>query len=126
MDNENPNVQAINQMKQKDSRMWSMFCHLSTLLGLVVPLGNIFGPLLIWQIKKDEFPETIHHGKEALNFQISMTIYLIVSGILVLLLIGIAFLIILGILDIVFTIIAAVKANEGVRYRYPMTIRFVK
>lgn len=125
METVNPNIQSLSAEKEKDARMWAMLCHLSTFVGIIIPLGNIFGPLLIWQIKKDEFPETNYHGKEALNFQISMTLYLIVSGILVWLLIGIVFLIILGILDIIFTVIAAVKANDGIRYRYPLSIRFI-
>lgn len=67
-----------------------------------------------------------YHGKESLNFQISIAIYTIISGILALVLIGILFLIALGIIWIVFVIIASVKTSEGEEYRYPLTIRFVK
>ena len=71
-------------------------------------------------------PFASDQGKECLNFQISMLIYIIISGILTLILIGFAFLVILYVLNIILTIIAAIKANEGVTYRYPLTMRFVK
>ena len=67
----------------KDARMWGMFCHLASFAGIVVPvIGCVVGPLVVWQIKKEEFPFVNHHGKEAVNFQISILIYAIVSGIL--------------------------------------------
>lgn len=109
----------------KDERTWAMLCHLSTLAGFVIPFGNIVGPLVMWTIKKDEFPLVEDQGKEALNFQISMTIYIIVAVILILLLVGIPLLIGLGIFDLIVTVIAAINANDGVKYRYPLCIRFV-
>jgi uncharacterized Tic20 family protein len=110
----------------KDERTWAMLCHLSTLAGFVIPFGNIVGPLVVWSIKKDEFPLVEDQGKEALNFQISMTIYIIASVILILLLIGIPLLIGLGLFDLIVTVIAAINANDGVKYRYPLCIRFVR
>lgn len=110
----------------RDQNTWAMLCHLSALAGFVIPLGNILGPLVIWLIKKDEYPLVDDQGKEALNFQISMTIYYIVSIILIIVLIGFVLLIGLALFSLVVTIIAMVKANEGVAYRYPMCIRFIK
>jgi len=109
-----------------DERMWGMLCHLSTFAGYLIPFGNILGPLVIWLIKKDEYAFVEDQGKEALNFQISITIYSLVSGILVLAIIGLPLLIAVIIFDVVMTVIAAVKANGGEYYRYPLTIRFVK
>ena len=109
-----------------DERMWGMLCHLSTLSGYLIPFGNIIGPLVVWLIKKDEYAFVEDQGKEALNFQISVMIYSIVSGILVFLIIGLPLLIAVLIFDLVMTIVAAVKANEGEYYRYPLTIRFIK
>jgi hypothetical protein len=109
----------------KDERTWAMLCHPSTLAGFVIPFGNIAGPLVIWMIKKDEFPFVDDQGKEALNFQISMTIYVIASIILIFLLVGIPLLIALGLFDLIVTVIAAINANDGVKYRYPLCIRFV-
>lgn len=108
------------------SRTWAAFTHLSALCGFIVPFGNIIGPLVMWMMKRDQFPFVDQQGKEALNFQISMTIYAIVSAILFIVLIGIILLPIVLLLNIIFTIIAGVKANEGVAYTYPITIRFIK
>lgn len=102
-----------------------MLCHLSALAGFIIPLGNIIGPLVIWMLKKDDYPIVDDQGKESLNFQISMTIYIIVSIVLIIVLIGIALLILLGIFELIVIIIASIKANEGVKYRYPLTIRFI-
>ena len=95
----------------KDARMWAMFCHLAGLCGYILPVvGNIVGPLVFWQLKKDE-PFVDDQGKEALNFQISMTIYAFVSALLMVLCIGIFLLIAVGIANLVFLLIAAVKGN---------------
>lgn len=109
----------------RDERMWAMFCHLSALAGFVIPFGNVVAPLVIWLIKKEEYELVLDQGKEALNFQISMTIYVIASAFLIILVIGIPLLIILGIFDLIVIIIASIKANEGEKYRYPLTIRFI-
>jgi uncharacterized Tic20 family protein len=108
-----------------------MICHLSALAGLVVPVvGCIVGPLVVWQIKKEEFPFVDEQGKESVNFQISMLLYLLVSAILWIPLsfvcIGMLIPAAIGIADLVFLLIAAVKANDGHHYRYPLTIRFIK
>ena len=103
-----------------------MFSHLTSLsMFLGIPFGNILGPLIMYLIKKDEMPFGGGQAKEALNFQISLTIYGIVSGILVLVFVGVLLLAALLVIFIVFTIIAAIKSNEGEFYRYPLTIRFV-
>ena len=117
----------MNQLDSNpESRMWAMLAHLSALSGFVIPFGNIVGPLVIWLIKRDEMSFVSDQGKEALNFNISMTIYMMVAGVLIFVLIGIPLMIVLGIAWLVLTILAAVKANEGVAYRYPLTLRLVK
>jgi len=104
-----------------------MLCHLLSLVGLLgVPFGNILGPLVIWLVKKDQDAFVDDNGKEVLNFQISVTIYGIVCGLLIFAFIGILLLPILIIAVVIYTIIGALKANEGVLYRYPLTIRFLK
>jgi len=115
----------------KDARMWGMICHLAALAGIVVPvIGCIIGPLIIWQIKKEEFPFVDKQGKEAVNFQISMSLYLLVSAILWIPLsfvcIGVVIPVAISIVDLIFLLIAAVKANDGEHYRYPLSIRFIK
>jgi hypothetical protein len=113
----------------KDARMWAMFCHLAGLAGFVIPviISGIIAPLIVWQIKKDEHPFIDENGKEALNFQISVGIYALVSTLLILAFcIGAILLVAVAIFDLVFLLIAAVKANNGYHYRYPLTIRFIK
>jgi uncharacterized protein len=97
------------------------------LLGVLVHFpGHLLGPLIVWLVKRDESPEIDAHGKEALNFQISMLIYNAVAAIFCLVLIGFFFLAILWVLNAVFVIIAAIQASDGKFYRYPMTIRFIQ
>ena len=111
----------------KDAQMWAMFCHLGGLAGLLIPvIGNIVTPLVIWQIKKDDFPFVDEQGKEAVNFQISMSIYAAIAAVLILACVGVVLLPTIVIIDLVFLLIAAVKANNGQHYRYPLTIRFIK
>jgi hypothetical protein len=94
--------------------------------GILIPVGgHILGPLVVWLAKRAESPEIDAHGKEALNFQISMLIYNLVAGVLCLVLIGFVLLGVLYLLNIIFVIIAALKAGEGEMYRYPLTIRLV-
>jgi len=109
----------------EQARNWAMLCHLSALSVLIIPFGNIIGPLIIWLIKKDEYPFVDEHGKESLNFQISLTIYILISIILILVIIGILFLIGLTVAGLIFVIIATIKANAGEHYEYPFTIKFL-
>jgi uncharacterized protein len=111
----------------RQSHTWEVLCHVAALAGYIgVPFGNIIGPLVIWAIKRAEIPAVDAHGKEAMNFQISMTIYAIISGILVFVVIGIFLLVILGLAGLILTIIGAVKASNGELYRYPLTMRLIK
>ena len=107
-------------------RQWALICHLSALSGYIIPFGNLIAPIVIWSMKKDEMPMVDTHGKEVINFQLSMTIWLIISAILVVLVIGIPLLIILALLQLIFVIIGAIKADSGELYKYPMTIHFIK
>lgn len=111
----------------KDARMWAMLCHLAGLAWLIVPcIGGILGSLVLWQIKKDEHPFIDANGKEALNFQISMLIYAVISAGLFIICIGPFLLAAVALADLIFAIVASVKANNGEAYRYPVTIRFIK
>lgn len=122
---------------QSPSRTWEVLCHLSALCMFVgVPFGNVLGPLVIWLLKRGDSPSIDEHGKESLNFQLSLLLYLIVLGVatvsLMLILIGflllpvlIAAMVLGPIIDVIFVIIAAVKASSGEFYRYPLTIRFI-
>ncbi len=108
-------------------RTWTALVHASALLGVFLHFpGHILGPLVVWLVKRGDSPEIDAHGKEALNFQISMLLYTLISGVFCLILIGFLFLAILWVLNAVFVIIAAIQASEGKFYRYPMTIRFIQ
>jgi len=111
----------------KGARQWAMFCHLAGLAWMIAWLapiiGGVLGTLIIWQVKKDDDPYIDEHGKRAFNFQLSMLIYAV--G-LTITFIGVVLVPVVAILDIVFVIIAAIRANDGKDYNYPLSIRFVK
>ena len=109
----------------KDERLWALVCHLCGFVGHLVPFGNIVAPLVVWVLKKDEMPFVADQGKEAINFQISWSIYMLIGGALCWVLIGLLIVPVLYVVWLVFMLIAAVKSNEGVAYRYPMTIRLI-
>lgn len=104
-----------------DARGWSVAAHLLPLVGFY-----ILGTLFIWLIKRDEDPFVEFNSREALNFQLSMLIYGLVSALLVIVLIGFVLILAVGIFSFVMAIVAAVKAANGELYRYPLTIRMVK
>ena len=138
----------------KDARTWATVCHLSALVTFLgIPLGNILGPLVVWLLKRNDHSFVDDQGKEAHNFQISMSIYGLITGMLLWLLVlgiipfhtfshpemwepapqvlavfAIAALLFLALIfaDLVLVIVAAVKASNGEDYRYPITIRLVK
>lgn len=115
----------------RDARMWAMFCHLAGfafLLPLAPGIGSVIGPLIIWLIKKDQYPFVNEQGREAVNFQITMLIYGVVAGLSLFVCVGVVLLPAVVIVDIVLIIIGAIKANDGYHYRYPypLIIRFIK
>jgi len=111
----------------KDERLWGMLCHISAFAFFIFPaFGNILGPLIIWLIKKEEYPFVDEQGKEALNFQISITIYTLAAGLLSIILIGIPILIALFFFDFIVVVIASIKANDGIHYKYPLSIELIR
>jgi len=114
----------MNEISQ-DEKTWGMLAHLSTLVGLIIPFGSVLGPLVVWLIKKDTMPFAAEQGKEALNFNITVLIAFIVSAILTIVLIGFLLMLVVGLAWLVLTILAALAANKGEAYRYPMTLRLV-
>lgn len=121
-----------------EEKQWAMFAHLSALVGGILTsgwagsIGCFVGPLVIWLVKKDTMPFVDDQGKEALNFNITVGIVFLALLILSIVTFGIGLIvavplwIIIGIAWLVFTIIAAVKASNGERYRYPLTLRLIK
>jgi len=108
-------------------RTWCALCHASALLGVFLHFpGHLIPPLIIWLVKRDQSPEIDVHGKEAVNFQVSMLIYNAIAAVFCIALIGFVLLPVLWVLNAVFVIIAAIQASDGKFYRYPMTIRFIQ
>ncbi|MBE0644474.1 MAG: DUF4870 domain-containing protein [Bacteroidetes bacterium] len=129
--------------KEQDERSWAMLCHLAVFSSVIIPFGHIIGPLVVWMVKKEQFPLVADQGRESLNFQISMTIYTVIILIVFVvsllgfiagdyhekfptpLILSSASFLVLGLVNLVMVIIAAVRAYKGERYRYPLSIHFV-
>jgi uncharacterized Tic20 family protein len=110
-----------------EANKWGMLCHLAALAGLIgIPFGNVIGPLVVWLLKKNEYPFVDAQGKAALNFQLSMLIYGLVCAMLILVAIGFLLLAALYIFDLIMIIMASVQASNGQSFRYPLAIRFLK
>lgn len=120
-----------------EERQWAMFAHLSALAGAVLTgafggWGFFIGPLVIWLVKKDTMPFVNDQGKEALNFNITVSIIFVVLWILTVMTLFIGailtfpLMLVIGVAALVLIVIASMKANEGVAYRYPFTLRLVK
>jgi uncharacterized Tic20 family protein len=128
-DTTNGPVQQVTGMPEtstNEEKTWATFCHLGAFSGYFFPFAHIIVPLVLWLIKKDEMPLVNDQGKESLNFQISMTLYYVLSTILIVALIGTVLLIGLNIFNLIVVIIASVKANKGEKFRYPLCIRFIR
>jgi hypothetical protein len=117
-------------LPSKEERTWAMIAHLSAFAYYVTGVGHILGPLIVWLSKRDGHPFVDDQAKEALNFQISVTIYGIVAVImcftLVFAVIGIPILIGLHAFQVICIIIASIKAHDGVAFRYPLSLRLIK
>lgn len=120
-----PQPTAERKGPSHDEKNWAMACHLSALAGYLTFFGFFVGPLIVWLVKKDEYPLVDDQGKESLNFELSILLYYVISGLLVFVLIGIPLLIAVAVFQLVEIIVASVKAKDGELFRYPLTIRFV-
>ncbi len=108
-----------------DERTWGMLAHLSALAGLVVPLGNVLGPLVLWLARREHSPFVADQAREALNFNITVACAAAVCYGLTWLRIGIPLFVALALYWLAMTVAAAVKASDGVRYRHPVALRLV-
>jgi len=122
---------------ESEARTWNMLCHLSALAGVVVPLGNIIGPLVVWQIKKNQIPSVEAHGKAALNYQITVVIALAAISMVLftacffclgflLVPVAIPLIVLISLASLIFPIIAGIKANNGETFDYPFTFTFIR
>jgi uncharacterized Tic20 family protein len=134
---DSPTPPPILSVPSTQEKQWALFAHLSAILGAIVTghifgIGCFLGPLIIWLVKRDTMPFVADQGKEALNFNITLAIVGAALFALVLLTFGLGIILaipagaVVAIGWLVFTVIAAIKASEGVAYRYPITLRLVK
>jgi uncharacterized Tic20 family protein len=105
-----------------DERIMGILSHILA----IVPGVGILGPLVIWLIKKDESPFVEANARESLNFQLTIIIGWIISGILVVVVIGWLLFAVLGVLNVVLVIVATVKTSENKIYKYPISLRLIK
>jgi len=110
----------------KDARTWGMLCHLAAFSAVFTGVGSVLGPLIVWLLKRNDSPFVDDQGKESLNFQITMAIAFAFCIVLCFIWIGFLLLPIVGIVDIVLTITAAIRASDGIAYRYPFSLRLIK
>ena len=117
-----PNQVAVST--QMDEKTWAILLHLSQFCGFLIPLAGLVVPIVLWQVKKNESQLIDQHGRIVANWLITAFIAGIVFFMLSFLLIGIPLLILLGVLCIVFPIVGAIKANDGIAWPYPGSYRF--
>ena len=115
----NSNFFSIDSSKNATNKHLALF-HLSGLFILILP------PLLFWIIKRDDIPGIKEHAKDILNFQISITIYLIISAVLLILIIGLPLLIFLAIYSSIVIIMNTIKVLRGDEYKYPFNLNIIK
>ena len=113
---------------EMDTNQWAMILHLSQLAGVLVPGLGLAAPIVIWQIKKPQFPGLDPHGKMVTNWIMSLLIYGVAAGILSLITCGVGALLFIpvAIVAMVFPIVGSLKARDGVLWKYPLTITFLK
>jgi len=111
-----------------NARQWGMFLHFSQLTNLIVPGLGFVAPIVIWQIKKDEFPELDSHGKMVTNWLISLVIYILAASVAAFATCGLGVILYLpvALVAIAFPIVGGIKANNGILWKYPLTITFIK
>ncbi|MCA9099136.1 MAG: DUF4870 domain-containing protein, partial [Planctomycetaceae bacterium] len=105
---------------------WAMLLHLSLLAGHVIPLAGFTVPVLIWQSKREEFPDLEQHAWNAANWIISEIIYLIMGIVLAQFIFKFLVVVPFSIVAVAFPVIGALKAAKGEVWRYPLTFDFIK
>ncbi len=135
-----------NATPTKDEKTWAMLCHLSVFSFILgIPVAHIIAPLIIWLIKKNQSQFVDYHGKQSLNFQITITLICLIGIVFYFLVIGSAFfsqnfgfirialmslsfiiILVCIITDIVSTIRASIRAYRGEYYKYALSFKFLK
>jgi uncharacterized Tic20 family protein len=110
----------------KQSKTIATLCHLFSFCGYLIPfVGGVLGPMILWLLKRKNSEFIDIHGKESVNFQISILVYTILSALLITAAIGFILLGAVAIFNLVCVILASIRANDGELYRYPFCIRLI-
>lgn len=118
-------LRRVPEMDEKAVRQWCMFMHLSQFAGYAIPFAGIIAPIVMWRTRADQSDEIDEHGRMIVNAMLSFFCYWITAIILCFVVIGIPLVFVLAIASIAFPIIGAIKADEGVLWRYPLVIPFL-
>jgi Uncharacterized protein conserved in bacteria len=124
--NKHLEIMEENRILSETERNWAMLCHLSAFAGFFFPFGGIIGPLICWLTRRDESSWVNINGKAALNFQLSMLLYMFLAIPLCFIIIGFPIIVALGTIKVICVIIASVKAPKGELFRYPLVIPFIQ
>ncbi|MGZ9896774.1 DUF4870 domain-containing protein [Shewanella gaetbuli] len=120
------NAQPKDDKPSKEICNLAMLIHIASFAGLIIPAGNLIGPLVVWLMKRNEHKFIDQCGKNCINFNISLLIYACISCVLMFVGIGFLLLLLIGLMAVIFTIMAIMKAQEGTAFQYPLTITFIK
>jgi uncharacterized protein len=115
-----------NRLLSETERNWSMLCHLSSFAGFFFPFGGVLGPLICWLSRKDDSQWVNVNGRNSLNFQLSVLLYMVLAIPLCFIIIGIPIIFVIGTLKVICVIIASIKASKGELFRYPLVIPFIQ
>jgi uncharacterized Tic20 family protein len=114
------------KLLSETERNWAMLCHLAAFAGFFFPFGGIIGPLICWLSRKDESAWVNLNGRNSLNFELSLLLYIVLAIPLIFIIVGIPIIILLIILQIICLIMASVKASKGELFTYPLSIPFIQ
>jgi uncharacterized Tic20 family protein len=115
-----------NRVLSETERNWAMLCHLSAFAGFFFPFGGIIGPLICWLSKKDESMWVYTNGRDSLNFQLSLLLYIVLTIPLCFIIIGFPIIAMFVTLKVICIIIASLKASKGEPFKYPLVIPFIQ
>ncbi len=115
-----------NRLLSETERNWSMLCHLSAFAGFFFPFGGVLGPLICWLSRKDDSSWVNINGRNSLNFELSILLYMVLAAPLCIIIVGFPIIFALGTLKVICIIIASIKASKGELFRYPLVIPFIQ
>jgi uncharacterized Tic20 family protein len=121
----NPYAAPQQPLSPQDEKLWATLTHLSPLVAGIIGLPFL-GPLIAYLVLRERGPFIRWHTAQALNFQLTVLLAYVISGLLAIIVIGFFLLVAVWVVSIVFMIMAAVAANRGEYYKYPLTITFVQ